>query len=184
MADAIRVSGPINAAGNGHVPGDRQVGPAGRRRGARPGRRHHRPEHRRHQQAAGGHRLLPAHRRRRGADVRRGQDPRRRLPSGGSPGRAGHPHLSPHRPSAAAVVPRGIPQRGAGRGDHHGRRPREPARHRSPSTAPRPRSPCRASRSTARSARCACRVRAATGSRTRRSSRAPSPPSSWSSPAA
>ena len=81
MADAIRVSGPINAAGlemtletgklapqaDGAVlvrVGDTMILSTVVT-----------------SQAAGGHRLLPAHRRRRGAHVRRREDPRRRLPS-------------------------------------------------------------------------------------------------------
>ena len=66
------------------------------------------------QQAPRGHRLLPADGRRRGADVRRGQDPRLVLPSRRSSGRAGDPDLPAHRPAAAPVVPRGLPQRGPG----------------------------------------------------------------------
>ncbi len=57
---------------------------------------------------ARGHRLLPPHRRRRGAGLRGRQDPRRLLPPGGPPERAGHPHLPAHRPPAAAVVPDGF----------------------------------------------------------------------------
>ena len=55
-------------------------------------------------QAARGHRLLPAHGGRRGAHVRRRQDPRRLLPPRGPAVRDRHPHRAADRPAAAADV--------------------------------------------------------------------------------
>ena len=78
--DAIRVSGPINAAGLTMSLETGQLAHLADGAVARPGRRHHAAVHRRHRQAPRGHRLLPADGRRRGAHVRRGQDPRLVLP--------------------------------------------------------------------------------------------------------
>ena len=61
----------------------------------------------------GGHRLLPADRRHRGAHLRGREDPRLVLPPGGQELGPGHPDLPAHRPPAAPVLPRGLPQRGA-----------------------------------------------------------------------
>ena len=60
-------------------------------------------------------RLLPADRRRRGADVRRGPHPRLVLPPRGPPERGRDPHLPADRPAAAPVVRQGPAQRGPGR---------------------------------------------------------------------
>ena len=78
----------------------------------------------------GGDRLLPPHGGLRGADVRRGQDPRRVSPARDAPAGRGRPDGAPHRPPAPAPVPQGDAQRRAG-GHHHpllrsGERPRAP----------------------------------------------------------
>jgi small subunit ribosomal protein S15 len=73
--------------------------------------------HDRRQAPQGALRLLPADGRRRGADVRRGQDPRLVLPPRGPPVRGRDPHLPAHRPPAAPVLRQGPAQRGPGR--HH-----------------------------------------------------------------
>src|SRR3712207_8047712 len=49
-----------------------------------------------------------AHRRHRGTDVRGREDPRLVLPARRPPERPGHPHRAPHRPTAPAVVRRGV----------------------------------------------------------------------------
>ena len=73
-------------------------------------------------------RLLPADGRRRGAHVRRGQDPRLVLPSRGSPLDRGDPHLPPDRPAAAPDLHQGPAQRGPGRHHGPGAQPRPPVR--------------------------------------------------------
>ena len=69
-----------------------------------------------------GCRLLPSHRRCRGAGLRGRQDPRLVLPSRGPAHRGRHPHLPADRPSAAPRLRRGLPQRDPGR-DHGHRAP-------------------------------------------------------------
>ena len=149
--------------------------------------------HRRHRPAGHGHRgpvgtggdrLLPPHRRHRGADLRRRQDPRLVLPPGGQDLGPGHPDLPADRPAAAPVVPRGLPQRGPRRRHHLRRRPGQPARRaghqrrlrRADDLGHPLRRPHRG-----RAGRLHDRRRS--GSRTRPSRRARSPPSSWSWPA-
>ena len=61
-------------------------------------------------------RLLPAHHRRRGADVRRGPDPRLVLPSRGPSVHRRDPHLPADRPAAAPDVRLRPAQRDPGRG--------------------------------------------------------------------
>ena len=78
---------------------------------------------------AGGRGLLPAHRRRRGADVRGRQDPRRLLQARGSPDREGDPDRADDRPPDPAAVAEGLPERGAGHLHHALGRPDHPARH-------------------------------------------------------
>ena len=107
----------------------RQARDAGRRLGRRHARRDASARHHHERRPPGGDRLLPAHRRSRGADVRRGEDPRRVLPSRGSSIGDGHPHGSPHRPAAAPHVQGRLPRRGPGRRDGALRGPREPVRH-------------------------------------------------------
>ena len=129
MADAISVSGPISGtdrtmsfeAGKFAQLADGAV--RGPHRGHHPaGHRHRGPL------GAGGDRLLPPDRGHRGAGLRRRQDPRLVLPPGGQGLGPGHPDRPAHRPPAAAVLPRGIPQRGAHRRHHPRRRPGQPAR--------------------------------------------------------
>ena len=67
--------------------------------------------------------------RRRGADVRRGQDPRQLLQARGQGGREGHAHRAHDRPAAAAALPEGLEPRDAARVDPHVDRPRAPLRH-------------------------------------------------------
>ena len=81
MGDAIRVSGPINAAGLTLTIETGKLAQLADGAVLLHGRRHRRALDGRHQHAARGHRLLPADGRRRGADVRRGQDPRLVLPA-------------------------------------------------------------------------------------------------------
>ena len=109
---------------------DGQAGQAGRRRRRRPLRRHDGagdgagPD--------GGARrrgLLPAHRRRRGADVRRREDPGRLLQARGTPHRAGDPDRAHDRPPDPAALAEGLPQRGAGDLHRALGRPRHAARH-------------------------------------------------------
>ncbi|PSK64161.1 hypothetical protein B0E53_03877 [Micromonospora sp. MH33] len=107
----------------------RPAGSPGRRLRHRPARRDGRPlRHHRRQAAPGAVRLLPADRRRRGADVRRGPDPRLVLPPRGPAQRGRHPHLPADRPAAAPVVRQGPAQRGPGRRDRAGARPAAPVR--------------------------------------------------------
>ena len=99
---------------------DRPAGQAGRRLRRRAPRRRPcccRPP-RPSQAPEGALRLLPADRRRRGADVRRRPDPRLVLPPRGPPERGRDPHLPADRPPAAPDVRQGPAQRGPGR--HHG----------------------------------------------------------------
>ena len=129
MTDAIRVSSPVTGTDKtltfeaGHLAQLADGAVAGAPR------RHHPAGHRdRRRSRARGHRLLPAHRGHRGARLRRGQDPRRVLPSRGQALGPGRADLPTHRPPAAPVVPQGLPQRGPGRRHHLQRRPGEPAR--------------------------------------------------------
>ena len=105
-------------------------GPARRRRRHGDVRRDAGARHLRQLQPPRGDRLLPAHDRRRRADVRDRQDPRKLLPPGGPAVRDGGPDLPADRPSAAADVQGRLPRRGPGRHHRarHGRR--EPLRHR------------------------------------------------------
>ena len=79
--------------------------------------------------------LLPAHRRRRGAHVRRREDPRRVLQARRTADRAGDPHRPHDRPPGAAALAEGLPQRGAVRRHgllgRHGDRARRPLHQRS-----------------------------------------------------
>ena len=68
-------------------------------------------------QAAPRHRLLPAHRGRRGAHVRRREDPRRLLPARGSAVRDGDPYRPPDRPAAPPTFKRRLQRRSPG--GHH-----------------------------------------------------------------
>ena len=97
-------------------------------------------------------RLLPAHGRRRGADVRRRAHPGLVLPPRGPSLRGRDPHLPADRPAAAADVRLGPAQRGAGR-HHRAWRciPTSPTTY-SPSTRPRCRPSCPVCRSAALSA--------------------------------
>ena len=94
---------------------DGQARQAGRRRRPRPLGRHDGagdgpgPDG-----GARGRGLLPAHRRRRGADVRRRQDPGRLLQARGAPDRARDPDRAPDRPSDPAALAEGLQKRGAG----------------------------------------------------------------------
>ncbi len=132
----------------------------------------------------GRRRLLPADRRHRGAHLRRREDPRLVLPPGGQELGPGHPDRPPHRPPAAPLLPRGVPQRGARRGHHRRGRPGQPARRARhqrrlgraddlghPLRRPDRRHPGR------------LHDRGRRGSRTRPSRRARRAPSSWSWPA-
>ena len=88
----------------------------------RPARRDRRPVRDHGRQAPeGAVRLLPADRRRRGADVRRGPHPRLVLPPRGPAQRGRDPHLPADRPAAAPVVRQGPAQRGPGRRDRSSR---------------------------------------------------------------
>ena len=109
---------------------DRQAGQAGRRRRPRPlGRDDGAGDGAGADGGARGRGLLPAHRRRRGAHVRRREDPRRFLQARGQADRAGDPDRADDRPPDPAAVAEGVPERGAG--DLHDalRRPRHTARH-------------------------------------------------------
>ena len=97
---------------------DRQARPARRWRRHRPLRRHHGARHGQPLRPAARPRLLPAHRRLRGADVRRGQDPGRLHQARVAPVRGGHPRGAPDRPAHPAAVPRGLQGRRPAR--HHG----------------------------------------------------------------
>ena len=128
-AAATRVSAPISGTSQtlSFETGRARPAVAGRRRG--PDRRHRRPGHRqRRLRRPRGHRLLPAHRRRRRAHVRRRQDPGVVLPPGGPAVRHGHPDRPADRPSPAAQLRRGLPQRDPGRHHRPRRRPGEPPR--------------------------------------------------------
>ena len=93
--------------------------------------------------------------------------------SGVKAGRASRRSSPPsHRPPAAAVVPRRLPQRGPGHRDDPRRRPREPARRRVDQRRVGRAHRLAASRSTVRSVPCGSRTTTASGSRTRRSKRA------------
>ncbi len=110
---------------------DGPPGPAVPGRRARRDRRDAGPRHRqRHPFGARGHRLLPLDGRRRGAVVRGREDPRFVLPPGGPPHRERRPHLPAHRPAAAPVVRRRVPQRDPGRHHRDGCRPAQPPRRR------------------------------------------------------
>ena len=79
--------------------------------------------------AARGRRLLPAHGRRRGADVRRREDPGRLLQARGTPDREGDPDRAHDRPPDPAALAEGLPKRGAGHLHDPLGRPRHGARH-------------------------------------------------------
>ena len=133
---------------------DRPAGPAGRRLRRRlPRRRHHAAVgHHGRQAPEGAVRLLPADRRRRGADVRRRAHPRLVLPPRGPPERGRDPHLPADRPPAAPDVRQGPAQRGPGRHHRHGAEPRRTSTTWSRSTPRRCPPSCPACRSPARSA--------------------------------
>ena len=115
---------------------DRQARQAGRRRSRRPLRRHDGPRDRPGPDGGARRRgLLPAHDRRRGADVRRREDPRRLLQARGAPDRARDPDRAHDRPPDPAALAEGLPQRGAvhrdralGRHGHLARHPRDQRR--------------------------------------------------------
>ena len=109
---------------------DREAGQAGRRLRRRQGRRHDGAgDRRRADGRPRGRGLLPAHGRRRGADVRRREDPRRFLQARGPPHRAGDPDRAHDRPPDPAALAEGLQERGA-RGLHDAvGRPRHRARH-------------------------------------------------------
>ena len=88
-----------------------QAGQAGQRRGRRLRRGHRGPLHR-HRRKRPRRRLPPAHRRRRGADVRGREDPRLVLQARRSRRREGHADRAPDRPPASA---RSSPRAGATR---------------------------------------------------------------------
>ena len=109
---------------------DGQVRQAGGRRSRRSlGRHNGSGDGRRPSRGARGSGLLPAHRRRRRARVRRGEDPRRLLQAGRARHRARDADRTHDRPPDPAALAEGLPQRGAG--DLHGAvgRPDHPARH-------------------------------------------------------
>ena len=110
---------------------DRQARQAGRRRSRRPLRRHDDPrDGRRPDGEPPRCGLLPADDRRRGADVRRREDPRRLFQARRQGVRAGDPDRAHDRPPDPAALAEGLQERGAGhlhrplRG--HGPRPRRP----------------------------------------------------------
>ena len=74
-------------------------------------------------------RLPPADGGRRGAHVRRGQDPRQLLQARGQGGREGHAHRAHDRPAAAPALPQGLEARDAAGLDPDVDRPRAPLRH-------------------------------------------------------
>ncbi len=84
--------------------------------------------------AVGAHRrtrgagLLPSHGRRRGAALRRRQDPRRLHQARVAAQREGHPRRAPDRPAHPAAVPEGLHERGPRGGHRAVRRPREQLR--------------------------------------------------------
>ena len=109
---------------------DGQARQAGRRRGRRPLGRHDDPrDGRRPAGRTAGRGLLPAHGRRRGADVRRREDPGRLLQAGGARLRARDAHRTHDRPADPAALAEGLPQRGAGHLHRPLGRPRDAARH-------------------------------------------------------
>ena len=127
---AAPVSVTLRVGGKDDHLRDGQARQAGRRRSRRPLRRHHGPRDR--PGPDGGPRrrgLLPAHDRRRGADVRRREDPRRLLQARGAPDRAGDPDRAHDRPPDPAALAEGLPQRGAVHRDGALGRPDHPARH-------------------------------------------------------
>ncbi len=91
-------------------------------------RRHDGPLHRHRRQPA--RRGLPSpHRRHRGADVRRGQDPRLVLPSRGQIQREGDADRAHDRPSDPSPLPQGLALRDAAGRDPDVGRPGQPLRH-------------------------------------------------------
>ena len=108
---------------------DRQARPARRRLRHRPLRRHHAARHGQPLGAATRARLLPAHGRVRGADVRRGQDPGRLHQARVAPVRGGHPRRPPDRPAHPAALPRGLQGRRPARPDGPVHGPGERSRH-------------------------------------------------------
>ena len=107
---------------------DRQARTPRRRFRHGPLRRHPGARHRQPVRPAPRPRLLPAHGRVRGADVRRGQDPGRLHQARGARVRGGHPGRAPDRPPDPPALPRGLQGRHPAR--HHGPldRPGERAR--------------------------------------------------------
>ena len=119
---------------------DREAGQAGRRRRRRPLRRHDGARDRR--RADGGarrRRLLPAHGRRRGAHVRRREDPRRLLQARRTAHRARDPDRADDRPPDPAALAEGLQERGARASRRRCRPTSSPRTTSSASTAPRPR---------------------------------------------
>ena len=109
---------------------DGQVRQAGGRRSRRSLRRHNGSgDGRRPSRGARGSGLLPAHRRRRRARVRRGEDPRRLLQAGGPRHRARDADRTHDRPPDPAALAEGLPQRGAGDLHRPVGRPGDAARH-------------------------------------------------------
>ena len=107
MADPIRVSGPVSGNRQDARLRNRQAGPAEPGRGRRLHRRHDGADDgERRRRRASRHRLLPLDRRRRGACLRRRQDPRFVLPSRGPSDRGRHPDLPVDGPPAATFVRR------------------------------------------------------------------------------
>ncbi len=82
-----------------------------------------------HRRPPRGDRLLPAHDRRRGADVCGREDPRRLLPTRGAPERDRDPDRPADRSSDAPELQGGLPRRGAGRDHRPVGRHGEPVRH-------------------------------------------------------
>ena len=98
---------------------------------ARPQRRHRRSRHGAGPDGGARRRgLLPAHGRRRGAHVRRREDPRRLLQARGPPHGARDPDRAHDRPPGPAALAEGLPQRDAVRRHgplgRHGHRARHP----------------------------------------------------------
>ena len=134
--------------------------------------RHDGPRHRDRRQPPR-RRLPPADGRRRGAHVRRGQDPRLVLQARGPRGREGHAHRAHDRPPDPPAVPQGLALRDAARGDPAVGRPRPPLRHPrderrlrradglATSRSRRPSAPCASARSTATSSSTPTRSRPA-----------------------
>ena len=94
-----------------------------------PHRRHHGPRHRQRRRAASARASTSSPS---PSTSRSGCTPPGRSPARSSAGRAApptrHPHLPAHRPPAAPVVRRGLPQRDPGRRHRPRRRPGEPPR--------------------------------------------------------